>query len=157
MNPTTGPAVAETWAYRARSVDPLVHVFVMRIGSKRPVRVLIRFVDAESEGREEWVSPARLKALWNDVDAFTAREGRWDAVLHASEVLDTPEDRAAGAVFDKLINEGLATLGDNALVARQPDAYSATRALGTARQSRGPNTAVGSVDPQRRRRTLRSW
>ena len=52
MNPTTGPAVGETWAYRARSVDPLVQVFVMRIGSKRPVRVLIRFVDAESEGRD---------------------------------------------------------------------------------------------------------
>lgn len=81
MNPTSGPAVGETWAYRHHGGDPLVQVLVRSIGSKRPARVLIRFVDAEFEGREEWVPPARLKVLWRDVDAFIARERRWDAVV----------------------------------------------------------------------------
>ena len=114
MNPTPGPSIGETWAYRHHGGDPLVQVHVRSIGSKRPARVLIRFVDAAFEGREEWVPPARLKAFWRDVDAFTAREQRWDAVVNAFDVFDTPEESAASVVFNKLIDEGLATLGYNA-------------------------------------------
>lgn len=43
----------ESWAYRARGIDPLVEVRVVREGSQKPARVLVHFVAAEFEGREE--------------------------------------------------------------------------------------------------------
>lgn len=78
------PLVGEEWAYRARSMDPLVQVVVLRIGVKTPKRVLIRFVDDEFEGQQDWVPPARLKVLWREVVAFMDREARWAGVLAAS-------------------------------------------------------------------------
>jgi hypothetical protein len=54
----------ERWAYRARQVDELVEVRVLRLGTQKPARVLVRFVDDAFEGREEWVPPARLKVPW---------------------------------------------------------------------------------------------
>ena len=51
----------QRWAYRARQVDEFVEVSVVRLGTQRPARVLVRFVDDAFEGREEWVPPARLK------------------------------------------------------------------------------------------------
>lgn len=62
-------AVGEAWAYRARRQDPLVQVMVLKVGVKTPRRLLIRFVDDDFEGRQNWVPSARLKALWHDVDA----------------------------------------------------------------------------------------
>ena len=70
----------ELWAYRARQTDPLVEVQVLRVGTKRPARVLVRFVADESEGREEWVPPNRLKVLWDQAEGFRAREERWARV-----------------------------------------------------------------------------
>lgn len=43
----------ESWGYRARGVDPLVEVRVLRHGDKRPSRVLIAFVDDAFEGKTE--------------------------------------------------------------------------------------------------------
>lgn len=43
----------ESWAYRARGVDPLVEVRVARQGGAEAARVLVRFVADEFEGREE--------------------------------------------------------------------------------------------------------
>lgn len=43
----------ERWAYRARGIDDLVEVEVIRFGIKKPLRVLIRFVEENLEGREE--------------------------------------------------------------------------------------------------------
>jgi hypothetical protein len=57
----TRPAVGELWAYRARQHDPLVQVAVVRLGARTPRRVLVRFVDEEFEGLQDWVPPARLK------------------------------------------------------------------------------------------------
>jgi transposase len=114
VNRTSAPAVGEAWAYRARSNDPLVQVVAVRIGVKTPKRVLIRFVDDEFEGRQEWVPPGRLKARWQDVDEFTKRERRWEAVMSASPQADSPEETAAGVIFDLLIDPGLAGLGYNA-------------------------------------------
>jgi len=54
----------ESWAYRARSVDELVEVVVVRRGTQRPARVFVRFVDDRFEGRQEWVPPSRLKVRW---------------------------------------------------------------------------------------------
>ncbi|BAS11745.1 hypothetical protein AHiyo8_00480 [Arthrobacter sp. Hiyo8] len=48
----------ESWAYRGRGVDPLVEVRVVRQGTQKPARVLVRFVSDEFEGKEEWVPPA---------------------------------------------------------------------------------------------------
>ena len=114
MSAPAEPAVGEAWAYRARYQDPLVQVVVVRRGVKTPRRVLVRFVDDEFEGREDWVPPARLKAPWQEVDAFIARERRWEAVVSASPGYDAPDESAASIVFDRLIDSGLATLGYNA-------------------------------------------
>jgi hypothetical protein len=49
-------------AYRARQADDLVQVKVLRLGSQRPARVLVKFAAELIEGRQERVPPARLKA-----------------------------------------------------------------------------------------------
>lgn len=86
----------------------------MRLGVRRPRRDLVRFVDDEFEGREEWVPPARLKVPWQRVDEFVARERRWDAVTSATPMDDPPEMSAARIVFDLLVEPKSATLGYNA-------------------------------------------
>jgi hypothetical protein len=123
--------IAEAWAYRARSIDPLVEVQVLRIGTSKPARVLVRFVADEFEGRQDWVQPARLKVLWSEVEEFTAHEQRWAAVIEASWIRDTAEHFAASAVFHALIDESLATIGynDRAGVATIRDVYSLARFL----------------------------
>ena len=70
----------ESWAYRARSVDVLVEVVVVRLGTQRPARVFVRFVDDRFEGRQEWVPPSRLKVRWEAVDEFRERERLWERV-----------------------------------------------------------------------------
>lgn len=106
--------VGQRWAYRARRADPLVAVEVVRIGSKRPARVLVHFVADAFEGREEWVPPARLKVPWSEVAVFVAWQARWEAVAGAAPVSGTAEEHAALLVFDELIDGQLAALGYNA-------------------------------------------
>lgn len=102
------------WGYRARNVNPLVEVEVVRIGTKRPARVLVRFVDAEQEGHEDWVPPARLKTPWREAGAWLAREKRWEAVRDISaQVQDTDEERAAWLVMDWTPHCDYASLGYN--------------------------------------------
>lgn len=101
----------ELWAYRARQVDPLVEVTVVRLGTQKPARVLVRFVDEEFEGREEWVPPARLKTLWAYVDAFRGREARWDALIDLGLPRDDPREYAAEHVFLEHISESQAWFG----------------------------------------------
>jgi hypothetical protein len=43
----------ESWAYRARSVDPFEEGRVERQGTQKPARVLARFVAGEFEGKEK--------------------------------------------------------------------------------------------------------
>ena len=78
----------ERWAYRARAVDELVEVEVVRFGTSRPSRVLFKFVAEVMEGREEWVPPARLKVIWAEVEQFRNREARWHAVSAESPKWD---------------------------------------------------------------------
>jgi hypothetical protein len=108
------PAAGELWAYRASGHDPLVQVAVVRLGVKTPQRVLVRFVDDEFEGRQDWVPPARLKVPWSGVDEYVARERRWDEVLRPSAGVSLTEELAASSVFDLLIPEDMAELGWNA-------------------------------------------
>lgn len=131
----TEPQPREAWAYRARHVDPLVQVLVRRIGSRRPIRALVRFVDPSFEGLEEWVPPARLKAPWAEAEAYEARERRWDAADAACGEDDDPETSAAGIVFDQLIPNDIAELcyhADGALSVRDVPALTALVGLDAA-------------------------
>lgn len=101
----------ESWAYRARQIDPLVEVSVVRLGTQKPARVLVRFVDDEFEGREDWVPPARLKILWNEVDEYRAREERWDRIYATGLDLDDPREDAAEEVLELLIDDEVASIG----------------------------------------------
>ena len=114
MPPQGGPAAGELWAYRARGQDPLVQVAVVRLGVKKPQRVLVRFVDDEFEGRQDWVPPDRLKVPWSGIEEYAARERRWDEVLQPSLGVSLTEELAASSIFDLLIPEDMAELGWNA-------------------------------------------
>ncbi|MEV0065657.1 hypothetical protein [Amycolatopsis sp. NPDC050768] len=95
--------VGQRWACRKGARDHAACVDVVRVGSSRPPRVRVRFTDDEYEGREEWVPPGRLKVLWEHVDVWQANEARWAAVRDVSaDMRDTPEEDAAGWVFDTL-------------------------------------------------------
>lgn len=109
----TVPAVSigEVYGYRARSIDDLVPVKVLKEGAKKPARVLVRFEDPAMEGREEWVPPARLKVYWSDVDDFRAEEARWNAVEALSPHQDSAEVYAAEQVCELLVDDDIAGLG----------------------------------------------
>jgi hypothetical protein len=103
------PREGERWAYRARQIDDVVEVEVLKLGTQRPARVLVRFADDRFEGRQEWVSPARLKVLWA-VDSFREREARWDRIFDLGVGFDDPGDGAANPVFDALIDRDIARM-----------------------------------------------
>lgn len=60
--------VGELWAYRQRGTDPVTRVEVLRLGTAKPPRVLVKFTDDQFEGRSEWVPPRRLKVPWDQAD-----------------------------------------------------------------------------------------
>jgi hypothetical protein len=112
---TGGTAVTvepgQSWAYRARQGDGLVEVKVVRLGTQRPARVLVRFADDAFEGREEWVPPARLKVLWENVAEFRADEERWDRIQAAGLPPDDPRESAAETVTELLFREDEVAIG----------------------------------------------
>lgn len=101
--------VGEFWAYRARRIDEVVQVEVLRLGTQRPPRVLVRWVDESFEGRQDWVPPARLKVCWDGVESFLAYEARWDLV-NSLGIGDEPVRRAAEEVFDIVIDDAVARM-----------------------------------------------
>ncbi|CAN5378311.1 hypothetical protein BH10ACT9_BH10ACT9_41240 [soil metagenome] len=103
-------AAGQSWAYRARQVDDVVEVEVLKPGTQRPPRVLVRFVDERFEGRQEWVPPARLKVRWEAVDTFRASEARWDRIFDLGRGFDDPADGAATEVFTALIAADIARM-----------------------------------------------
>ncbi|MGD1255349.1 hypothetical protein ACKUT9_13995 [Mycobacterium seoulense] len=104
------PGVGESWAYRARQVDDVVEVEVVKLGTQRPARVLVRFVDERFEGRQEWVPPARLKVRWTAVDAFRQQEARWNRIYDLGVGFDDPDGSAAEQVFEALIGNDIARM-----------------------------------------------
>ncbi|WP_026932065.1 hypothetical protein [Glycomyces tenuis] len=93
----------DLWGYRARARDDLTCVKVLKIGTKRPARIKIRFLDDEYEGHEDWVPPSRLKVRWDDRARFFAAEQRWRAVEDASaEAVDTLEAKTCILVLEHL-------------------------------------------------------
>jgi hypothetical protein len=96
--------LGESWAYRARQSDELAEVRVVRFGSQRPARVLVLFVDDRFEGRQEWVPPARLKVLWENVGEFRQREERWSRVYEAGIPDDDARVDAAEQIMELLLD-----------------------------------------------------
>ena len=97
---------------RARQADELVQITVVRLGTQRPARVLVRFVDEVFEGRQEWVPPARLEVLWQDVAGYRAREERWDKIYAAGlPPFDDPREDAAETVLHLLFQRGEVSIG----------------------------------------------
>jgi hypothetical protein len=107
--------IGEAWAYRARAADRLVEVEILRLGVRKPARVLIRFIDDEFEGLREWVPPGRLKTRWSARADFITREQRWTAVRASPLIYQDPEYYAAICVFDEVIDEAIATTGYSTL------------------------------------------
>ncbi|WP_133119205.1 hypothetical protein [Mycolicibacterium agri] len=69
----------------------------------------MRFVDERFEGRQEWVSPARLKVRWEAVDAFREQEARWNRIDELG-IGDDSVGRAAEVVFETLIEHDVARM-----------------------------------------------
>ncbi|PND50068.1 hypothetical protein CQZ88_21320 [Rhodococcus sp. ENV425] len=101
----------QSWAYRARRIDDLVEVVVLRLGTQKPARVLVRFADDRFEGREEWVPPARLKVPWPEVDQLRTQEARWAAIYDAGLHDDDPKADAAERVLDLVFDNDNAEVG----------------------------------------------
>jgi hypothetical protein len=105
MAENPAPQLGESWAYRARQSDELVQVTVLRLGSQRPARVLVQFVEDKFEGRQQWVPPARLKGLWENVGEFRQREDRWSRICEAGIPDDDPRVGAAEQVVELLLDD----------------------------------------------------
>ncbi|MFF9171768.1 MULTISPECIES: hypothetical protein [unclassified Streptomyces] len=85
----------------------------MKMGTQRPVRVKVRFVAEEAEGRQEWVPSARLRVPWRDKDAWLAREEKWNELTRDSPEDDDPAFQAVTILFDEHLLEGLLSFGVN--------------------------------------------
>ena len=99
--------VGEHWGYRANRHAKFAEVKVLKIGTARPPRVKVEYVDDRFEGKQAWVSPARLEVLWSDIDEYIAKDNRWKA-FEAVEGPGRVLDEAALAVFIAAIDEEIA-------------------------------------------------
>ncbi|MEU5308755.1 hypothetical protein [Streptomyces sp. NPDC021562] len=103
--------VGEFWAHRTRAQGPVARVEVLRLGTKRPARVKVRFTADEEEGREAWVPPSQLCVPWEEVDRWLERERRWKELSAATPPRDVPERRAVDTVFEVCPWDELASVG----------------------------------------------
>jgi hypothetical protein len=79
----------ELWAYRETGKHPLEPVRFLKHRSetaRKPRYSFVRFESPEAEGLEDWVPDGRLKCLWEDAEAFAAREQKWAAVNRESTI-----------------------------------------------------------------------
>jgi hypothetical protein len=106
--------VGARWAYRAGSQEDLVEVEVVRIGVKKPARLLVRWIADESEGQQDWVPPSRLKVPWERVEDLRAREARWAAVQEPAWAMSELVRDAIDYVVELLIEPDIADMGYNA-------------------------------------------
>lgn len=114
----------ESWGYRARGIDPLVEVQVLRLGSQKPARVLVAFVDDSFEGKEEWVPPTRLKVPWANAEEHQAREERWHRVASLGPAREDPRSYAASEIIDEYLAEELGTInyrGGDSICLKNPE------------------------------------
>ncbi|GAA1375974.1 hypothetical protein [Streptomyces beijiangensis] len=106
--------VGERWAYRvAPHHGPVEETEVLRIGNQRPLRIKVRFVAEEAEGREDWVPSARLRVPWQGKDAWLDREQCWSELTKDSPDDEDPAFRAVTIVFDEHLWDELVSFGVN--------------------------------------------
>jgi hypothetical protein len=79
-----GLAVGQEWAYRANAKQPLTRVRVTKLGTQKPPRAKVYFLDDRFEGREKWAASGRLKAPWDQAGQWQAREDKRAAIEAAS-------------------------------------------------------------------------
>jgi len=101
----------EFWAHRARVNGPVAQVEVLRVGTKRPPRVKVRFTADEEEGREAWVPRSQLHVPWEQAGRWLARERRWKELSAVTPSGDVPERRAVDTVFEVCPWDELASVG----------------------------------------------
>ena len=106
--------VGSRWAYRAQAGEDLVEVEVIRLGVKKPARLLVRWIADEFEGHQDWVPPTRLKVPWGQVEYLREWEQRWASVQ--APAWETPQvvREAIDYVVETLIDEDIADMGYNA-------------------------------------------
>lgn len=105
------PSLGERWAYRASYRDPMVEVEVVRLGSRKPKRLYVKWVDDDFEGLTYWVPPARLKVPWNKADEYSAWVDRWEAVVAPTWEMDETLVRAVSNVIERFVDPKLAEEG----------------------------------------------
>lgn len=91
--------VGQRWMHRRRQNDTPAEVEILRLGSRRPPKVFVRFVDDEYEGREEWCSVRSLKAPWAGRDDFLTLEQAWVNVRKSSPQETDIELQAASVII----------------------------------------------------------
>jgi hypothetical protein len=106
--------LGERWAHRAAPhTGPVSEVEVLKVGTQRPLRVKVRFVEEEAEGREEWVAPARLRVPWKQRDQWLAGKERWAQLTQDGPEQECAEFLAASTVFEEYPLEGIVSMGWN--------------------------------------------
>ncbi|QLH19307.1 hypothetical protein [Streptomyces sp. Rer75] len=106
--------VGERWAYRAAPHHgPVEEVEVLKIGSQRPLRIKVRFVSEEAEGREEWVPSARLRIRWQNKDTWLARDKRWNELTQDGPDAEDTAFHAITTLYDEHLWDGVVSFGLN--------------------------------------------
>ncbi|MBX7554371.1 hypothetical protein K1Y78_42130 [Streptomyces sp. tea 10] len=104
----------ERWAYRAAPHHgPVEEVEVLKIGSQRPLRIKVRFVSEEAEGREEWVPSARLRIRWQDKDTWLARDNQWNELTRDAPDAEDTAFHAITTLYDEHLWDGVVSFGVN--------------------------------------------
>ena len=96
--------IGEVWAHRARQHDPLARVRIETIGVKRPLRVKVKFLDDEQEGRSEWIPPSQLKSVWQARERYLHSEEAWTGLTAPFKGHLADEDDASQWIFDGFID-----------------------------------------------------
>lgn len=86
--------VGETWAYRSSSRATPTPVRVVKLGVKKPKRLLCLFEADEYEGKQEWLIPGRLMCPWVDVAATLENETNLNRLI----ALGRPSDAESSAI-----------------------------------------------------------
>jgi hypothetical protein len=102
------------WAYRAGSNEELVEVEVIRLGVKKPARLLVRWIADEFEGHQDWVAPSRLKVPWERVEDLRAWEARWQSVQEPAWQAPQLVRDATDYAVELLIEPDIAAMGYSA-------------------------------------------
>ncbi|MER5642766.1 PE-PGRS family protein [Kitasatospora sp. NPDC002227] len=96
--------IGENWAYRAQPKmlgSAIRRVEIVRVGGpRRATQVHIRFLEGEDAGLQDWVAPASLVSLWDDVAVFRSDDAAELALVEASRhVQKTAEFETARMVL----------------------------------------------------------